>query len=283
MYLAPQLAGARRGGGTYYLGAPLSGRSPFRRIASLGDQRSPFRRIAFLGQPINASGQAAVNASGQAGQIVKADGSAIYVPGSGDCSQAQGVAKPLLVSGLGVAGGLLLKFGSGNPVLLGAGAAAEAASLIFSAIFGHHAAAVGKEQSVLCAAVPAANQSLQVIDEGLQAGQFTPAQAIAGLDSLVSGFQTAVSPILKMNSSACNAACVMIMALKAAVATKKAQYQAMQATQTTQQNTASAAPLTAVLAPVTNAVQRLQTAVSSSGLPSWLLPAAGFFLLYELL
>jgi len=268
MYLSAQPVRPR--GGTYYLGAPLSRRLP--------------RRLSYLGQPINASGQAAVNASATAGQVVKGDGSAIYVPGSADCAQAQSVGKALITSAATTGGGLLLKIGatSGNPILLGAGAAAELAGLVFGLIFGHHAAAVKKEQSVLCAAVPAANNSFQAIDQAVQGGQFTPQQGMTALDSLASGFQSAVSPILKMNDSQCNAACVMIMAVRAVVAAKKQQYQALAA-----QQVAAVQNLPPALQPVASALQPVlapvQAAIASAGLPGWLLPAAGFFLLYELL
>ncbi len=188
----------------------------------------------------------------------------------------------------------MLKAGaaSGNPILLAAGGAAELAGVIFGAIFGHHAAAVGREQSVLCAAVPAANDSLQVIDQAVQAGQFTPQQGMTALDNLASGFQSAVSPILKMNNSQCNAACVMIMAVRAVVNAKKQQYQSLIAQQVAAaQNLPPALlpiasalqPIASALQPVASALQPVQAAIASAGLPGWLLPAAGFFLLWEVL
>jgi hypothetical protein len=277
MYLSAQTVRPR--GGTYYLGAPLSRRPVFVR-----------QYLGYLGQPINASGQAAVNASAAAGQIVKADGSAIYVPGTADCAQAPAIGKALITAGATTAGGLLLKIGaaSGNPIVLGAGAAAELAGLVFNLIFGHHAAAVKKEQSVLCAAVPAANQSFQVIDQAVQAGQFTPQQGMTALDSLASGFQSAVSPILKMNNSQCNAACVMVMAVKAVVAAKKQQYAALAAQQAAaiQSLPPALQPAATALQPVASAVSSaiapVQQAIASAGLPSWVLPAAGFLLLWKL-
>jgi hypothetical protein len=272
MYLTPQLAGSRPGpGGTYYLGAPLS-------------HRRPVRRLSYLGQPINASGQAAVNASAAAGQIVRGDGSPIYVPGTADCAHATSVGKALITAGATTAGGLLLKIGaaSGNPIVLAAGGAAELAGVIFGAIFGHHQAAVGKEQNTLCSAVPAANDSLAVIDQAVQSGQFTPQQGMTALDNLASGFRSAVSPILKMNSGQCNAACVMVMAVNAVVAAKKAKYSAL-ATQQASAVQSLPPALQPIGTAVSSAIAPVQAAIASAGLPSWVLPAAGFFLLYKML
>jgi hypothetical protein len=268
MYLAPQFARPR--GGTYYLGTPLS-RRPRTDLY--------VRSLGFLGQPINASGQAAVNASGAAGQIVRGDGSAIYVPGTADCAHKTSVGKALITAGASTAGGLLLKIGaaSGNPIILAAGGAAELAGIVFGAIFGHHQAAVGREQNVLCSAVPAANDSFSVIDQAVQSGQFTPQQGIDALDRLAVGFQSAVQPILKMDSGHCNAACVMTMAMKAVVAAKKAAYSALAAQQqATQPGAAPGAPGAGPLAPV-------ESAIAAAGLPSWVLPAAGFLVLYKML
>ena len=240
--------------------------------------------LGYLGQPINSSGQAAVNASAQAGRVVRGDGSAIYVPGTKDCAHATSVGKALITAGLSTGGGLLLKIGaaSGNPIILAAGGAAELAGVVFGAIFGHHAAAVGKEQNVLCAAVPAANDSFDAIDQAVQSGQFTPQQGITALDSVASGFQSAVSAILKMDSGHCNAACVMIMAVRAVVAARKQQYSAMAAQQLAAQQ-AAVQSLPAALQPAAGVIVPIEAAIAKAGLPSWVLPAAGFFVLYKLL
>jgi hypothetical protein len=95
------------------------------------------------------------------------------------------------------------------------------ASQIFSAIFAHHAAAVAKEQGTLCAAVPAANQALQVIDEAVQSGQATPQQAIDALNAMPGQFRSQVSGIYQD----CNAACVMYEELEAICLVKASQYQ----------------------------------------------------------
>jgi hypothetical protein len=304
MYLAPQLIRPR--GGTYYLGTPLSIRAKLPlpgHVGAFGPRPRTdlyVRSLGFLGQPINASGQAAVNASAAAGQIVRGDGSPIYVPGTKDCAHATSVGKALITAGASTAGGLLLKMGaaSGNPIVLAAGGAAELAGVIFGAIFGHHQAAVGREQNVLCSAVPAANDSFAVIDQAVQSGQFTPQQGMDALDKLAVGFQSAVQPILKMDSRHCNAACVMTMAMKAVVAAKKAAYSALAAQQQAAQQQAAAAAaaaqqqaaavvqsLPAGLQPIGTAVSSViapvQAAIASAGLPSWVLPAAGLLFLYE--
>ncbi len=95
---------------------------------------------------------------------------------------------------------------------------------LFGEIFGAHAAAVGREQAALCAAIPAANQFLQQIDQAFQSGQLTAGQAASLLDEVVLQYENGVAPIVKMTSAACNAACVYLRMLQAIVAKRKAQY-----------------------------------------------------------
>lgn len=228
----------------------------------------------------NAAVRAQILASVQAGQIVNAQGASDYVPGTGQCSMSKNTGQVALQSATGVAGGVLLKLGaaSGNPILLASGAAAEVASLVFSVIFGHHRAAIAKEQSILCAAVPAANQSLQVIGQGVQSGQFTPAQGIQALQTMLQQFGAAVTSIRQGSSPAssgtCNAACVEYAKLNAIVISMTSQFQDMAAA-------ASASPAASVLpGAVTSAVSQ---AAASTGIPPWALYAAGGFLLWKLL
>jgi hypothetical protein len=102
---------------------------------------------------------------------------------------------------------------------------------LFPIIFGHHAAAVKKEQSVLCAAVPAANNYLEIIDQAVTSGQATPQQGIAGLNSLYSDFGSKVAGIIKgsdpTSAGECNAACVHQTILHAIVLYKASVYQDM--------------------------------------------------------
>src|SRR5437899_3923885 len=103
-----------------------------------------------------------------------------------------------------------------NMALTGAGVGSVAAGIItmglgitiFVAIFAHHKQQVARERQVLCAAVPAANESLRVIETAIQNGQIAPAQGIAFLDELFNQFQGAIGAILKSDSTHCNAACV---------------------------------------------------------------------------
>jgi hypothetical protein len=258
-----------------------------RRLSSLGaldpaaatEQIFPQARVKG-GAGHNAATRSQILSSAQAGQMVNAGGAAAYVPGSGDCAGVS-LLKPAIT---GTVGSLALKFigpaFAAGPIVGGIVVAIAGISELFTAIFGHHAAAVKKERSILCAAVPAANQSLQLVDQAIQAGQATPDQAPAALDNIVSGFQQAVQPIIHgadpMASGECNAACVMLSELRAIVLMKKSQYADLAAQQ-------AANPVGSALAPFTGAVQSAQAAVASAGLPAWLLPAAGFFLVWKLL
>lgn len=165
-------------------------------------------------------------AAAQSGQMSPA-----YLPGTGDCANATLGPRALLTKGPGIAGGLLLKIGaaSGNPIILAAGAAATIAGIVFSAIFGHHAKAVARERSILCAAVPAANQTLQVVDEAIASGQFTPQNGIDALNAMLGGFAQQVASIQHgadpTARGECNAACVMLSQLRAIVVRKISQYQ----------------------------------------------------------
>jgi hypothetical protein len=226
----------------------------------------------------NASVRNEILYSAQAGQIMTAANNDLaYQPQNAECKGAS-MLKPALLS---TAGGVALKFApqafaAGGPIVGGIVLAVAGLSELFGAIFGHHAKAVAKERSILCAAVPSANQSLQLIDQAVSSGQATPQQAIAALDSMVSGFQQAIAPIIHganpMSSGECNAACVMLSCLRGVVLVKKSQYQDLADAQAK----AAANPVGSALAPISAAIQ-------SAGLPSWALPAAGFLLLWKLL
>jgi len=151
-----------------------------------------------------------------------------YAPGSGDC-QGVSLLKPALAN---TVSGLALKFApqafAAGPIVGGIVLAVAGISKLFGVIFGHHAAAVARERSILCAAVPAANQSIELIDQMVQSGQSKPSEGMAALDAVVSGFSSAVAPIIHgadpMASGECNAACVMLSELRAVVLLKKSQY-----------------------------------------------------------
>lgn len=288
MYGTPQFAQRRQG--TYYLGAPLSRRRHRRlhRFSNLGaltaDQAT--EQVFPAAQVKNSAGhnqsvRAQILASVQAGQIIGANGTLDYIPGTSECS-ASGVSasQVTLTSIATVAGKIAPMTGPAAPfVLIGAGIAG-----LFSAILGHHAAAVRKEQSVLCSAVPAANNYLNLIDQAVQTGQSSPTDGINALNSLLSDFKATVQSIMQgsspTSSGQCNAACVEYSKLRAIVISKTSVYQDLAA----QQAASPVSPaVSSALAPVTNLVQSAQAAVASAGLPSWLLPAAGFFVLWEVL
>jgi hypothetical protein len=110
----------------------------------------------------------------------------------------------------GVAGsvsGLVLSIEGMASAIPIAGAIIGGGLAIYNAIFSHHAAAVAKEQQVVCAAVPAANTALSAIIQAVQAGTITPQQGIASLQQLYQDFSATVQPILKSDASHCNAAC----------------------------------------------------------------------------
>jgi hypothetical protein len=190
-----------------------------------------------------------------------------YMPGEAPCGQGVSMVKPALLS---TTSGLALKFTpqafAAGPIVGGIVLAIAGISKLFSVIFSHHAAAMAKEQSTLCAAVPAANQSLELIDQAVAGGQATPQDGITALDAVVSGFRQAVAGIIKgsdpTSSGECNAACENLSELRAYVLLKQSQYKDLAAAQ-------SASP-----------TSQVASAIASGNIPS-LLPwaAAGLGLL----
>lgn len=179
-------------------------------------------------------------ASAGAGQVVNAQGAPDYIPGTSQCS-ASGVSKNIQ---LGQIGGQLALTGVNIGALsspafaaaLGGTAILGAATLGIGAIIGllpiflgHHAAAVKKEQNVLCSLIPAVNNYLLVIDQAVRTGKATPQQGIDALNSLVNDFQPQVASIIHgsdpMSAGECNAACAELSKLRAIVARMQSQYQ----------------------------------------------------------
>lgn len=178
---------------------------------------------------VNTSSRAAILASANAEQMLDASGQPAYIPGSADCAAVSSPGSNnlnLVQAGTGLAlTGLQIGLTTAG-VVTGAALAPFTAGIstiigLFTMLSAHHAAAVKKEQSVLCSAVPAANNYLQIIDQAVHGGLASPQDGIAALDSLYSDFQSNVSSI----RNDCNAACVMGMELAAIVAVKKAEYQ----------------------------------------------------------
>lgn len=178
-------------------------------------------------------------ASVNAGQIVGAGAGPDYVPGTGECQAAAGsggsatAQKLSLAAGVGgiglqlVAKAGFIAAGPAGWIALGVSSIVG----IFSTILNHHAQAVKKEQSILCSAVPAANNYLEIIAQGVSQGMATPQDAIRALDSLVSDFEASVGPIIHgsdpTSSGECNAACVELSKLRAIVAEDESMYQDM--------------------------------------------------------
>lgn len=225
-------------------------------------------------------------ASVNAGQIVGTAGVPEYVPGTKDCSATGQSANVKIAQ---TAAGMAL---TGTTIGLTAAGAVTAAALapwtlgisaiigLFPVIFGHHAKAVKKEQSILCAAVPAANNYIQIISQAVQQGLATPQNAIAALDSLFSDFKSQVSSILKgsgpASSGSCNAACVEIAKLQAIVEFNKSVFQDMIAAAS---SSAAGQPGAAAASSVFSS----STSVGGIAIPSWALYAAGGLLLWKLL
>lgn len=226
----------------------------------------------------------AIRASAAAGLMVNAQGSPAYIPGTAQCSatgqsgnvKLAQVSGQLALTGINTAAALSTSVAAalGGAVVLGAATLGIGAIIgLFPLLFGHHAAAVKKEQSVLCAAVPAANNYLAIIDQAVQEGKATPQQAIQALASLVSDFQSQVSSIIHgsnpMSSGECNAACVMLSELRAIVLVKQSAYQDLAAQQ--QPMTAGSGPTSA--SPASGSTLQIPQ-VTTGATPNWLPIAA---------
>jgi hypothetical protein len=272
--LAPQqYAPTLRG----YVLLGLYGRHPhsgMKGLAALTPQEALSQTVSASGVTWgNLSTSALLLQAVQQGQILDSNGQPAYIPGTADCA-ASGVssgARDLALAGSG--GSMVLTTLSAPSIgLIAAGPATLGISIaiagivgIFTTIMNHHAQAVKKEQSVLCSAVPAANNYLKIIVSAVPNGQATPAQAIAALQSLSSDFDSAVSSIRKMSGGSCNAACVMTEELRAIIAYLTSQYQDMIAG-----SAAATSPLTP--SPVTSTGPSSAPAISSGSV--MVLPSA---------
>lgn len=192
-----------------------------------------------------------------------------FIPAYSPCNPNAGMNAPTIVSAIGTSAlKLAPKTGAAAPFVAIGGAIAT----LFGSIFGAHAAAVGREQAALCAAIPAANQFLTQVDHAFQSGQVSAGQASSLLDQVVQQYEAGVAPILKMSSSACNAACVYLRQLQAIVAKRKAQYADQQASAPPASSAASI--FSSSSDPLTASV----TAASSGSLLPWAAAAAVLFL-----
>ena len=75
--------------------------------------------------------------------------------------------------------------------------------------FAHHGAAVAKEQTALCTAVPEFDANLASIETALKSGAISATDADAYVDQAVQNFDTEVSGIAQESGNTCNAGCVM--------------------------------------------------------------------------
>jgi hypothetical protein len=237
-------------------------------------------------------------AAAQAGLV--GGSAASYRPGTGDCSasgQSSNVKLAQMAGGMALTGvnaaammSASVMAALGGAAILGAATLGIGALIgLFPLLFSHHAAAVKKEQSILCSAVPAANNYLAIIDQAVNNGQATPQHAIDALSSLLSDFDSQVAPIRHgvdpNDSGECNAACVISTQLKAIVLLKQSQYQDLAAKQAQPASSgpSSAPPVSSgstMTLPV--AATPAQAAAAASSSSSWLPIAAivlvGFFL-----
>jgi hypothetical protein len=117
------------------------------------------------------------------------------------------------VSAAGVGAGLLVS-SAAIPVL---GAAVAGAQLLIGAIqsiFTHHAQAVQRDIRAQCSLIPAANNALNVIIEGVKSGQVKAADAVAALQQLPQIFLQQAGAA-KNNSPYCNGVCGNLIVLRA--------------------------------------------------------------------
>jgi hypothetical protein len=213
----------------------------------------------------------------QTGQMVGAAGEIAYIPGTVDCAAASGVPSgaqndlKLVQTGSGLAlqgvnVGLLATGTALGPLTAGISIAVSAIVGLFSTLINHHAQAVRQEQSVLCSAVPAANNYLKIISQAVLSGQVTPQQGVDALDSLLNDFEGSVSSIRHgsdpTSSGECNAACVMQSELHAIVLLIESEFQDM-----INAANAAAAPVQAVVPARPNTTAPIAAAPASSYAP----------------
>jgi len=183
---------------------------------------------------------------------------------------AAGLTLGTSAAGVGIMGATHMLTAAMIPVAGAIIAAAGIAVQFISMIFAHHAAAAKQEQQLGCAAISAANNSLNLIDQAVKAGQITPDAADAALDELISQFASYMAPSVKHNP--CNADCEQIITLRAIVNYRKSLYASM---------AAPAAPAPGAASSVASQVQQ-QFQAPAAAAPSSLKPLVIFGLLAAL-
>jgi len=205
-----------------------------RRLHGLGAMAPSAAAAQVIGtdKNVNAGSKTAIAAAAAAGHMVGAAGEVAYIPGTADCAAASGTPSGAqndlklvqTASGLALTGvnlGLQAAGVALGPVTAGISIAVSAIVGLFSTLINHHAQAVAKEQTVLCSAVPAANNYLGIIAQAVSSGLATPQDGISALESLKGDFRSAVGSIY----GDCNAACVMYMELEAICLVMESQLQ----------------------------------------------------------
>jgi hypothetical protein len=167
----------------------------------------------------------------------------IDVSGLSSCGQApplnlfqsrSGLALGTTAAGVGILGSAHLIAAAAIPVVGAVIAGVSVLVSIIGAIFAHHAAAVKRDYSFACSAVPAVNNAFQVVNQALASGQTTPEAASAALDEIYSQFMSAggaSSPTSIPDSGTainkspfCNSNCETSVILKAMVLYWQSQY-----------------------------------------------------------
>lgn len=149
------------------------------------------------------------------------------------------------------------------PIVMAVGGIME----VFGAIYAHHAQKVKQEQQIICAVVQAMNDSFSVIDQGVQQGLITPAQAGPSLDQLYSDLQQNVQPILKQDNGDCNAACFELAMARAVIAQKKMYYASLPPPPPPAPSIATD--------PAGAAASAINSIATSTGLPTWAIWGGG--------
>jgi hypothetical protein len=241
------------GGGRYASPSTLGIR---RRLRGLGaiDPSTAAAQVIGSDSKVTAAIKSVIVASAGTLQLVDTNGQPAYIPGTTECAAAQGIATgaqtdlKIAQTSTGLAlTGVQLASSAGilaAPATMGISIAVSAIVGLFSTLVQHHAQAVKTEQTALCAAVPAANNYLNVIAQAVSGGLATPQDGIAALESLKGDFRSAVGSIY----NDCNAACVMNMELDAIILVMESQFQDMINAASAASTPAAAAPATVITA-----------------------------------
>ncbi len=119
-----------------------------------------------------------------------------------------------LNTGLGLAG-TAEKVANAVPIV---GSILSTITSVLSGIFAHHAQAVAREQSTLCAVIPQVNAFLDQIDQAYTLGQLSGPQAVQALETIYTQMNQGLAAIEK--PTGCNASCVYLRELRGIIDAK---------------------------------------------------------------